>query len=153
VVCPEKFFDSQNGTLTEIFLATGGGMSPKKKLLVPFFFEKCPSKPPPSQLFEASYAPGRRSPLSSPQNTLFPTFSVNNWTLLAKWRLWSCESKCIWFCMGHLTDKTLNALTFGYHHIDITPPPPGKEKYCVRPWYKAMPNFPWAPQLTQNSYG
>jgi hypothetical protein len=23
-VCPEKFFDSQNGTLTEIFLATGG---------------------------------------------------------------------------------------------------------------------------------
>ena len=24
-VCPEKFFDSQNGTLTEIFLATGGG--------------------------------------------------------------------------------------------------------------------------------
>jgi hypothetical protein len=24
-VCPEKFFDCQNGTLTEIFLATGGG--------------------------------------------------------------------------------------------------------------------------------
>jgi hypothetical protein len=24
-VCPEKFFDSQNGTLTENFLATGGG--------------------------------------------------------------------------------------------------------------------------------
>ena len=24
-VCPEKFFDSQNGTLTETFLATGGG--------------------------------------------------------------------------------------------------------------------------------
>jgi hypothetical protein len=26
-VCPEKFFDSQNGTLTENFLATGGGGS------------------------------------------------------------------------------------------------------------------------------
>ena len=25
VVCPEKFFDPQNGTLTNIFLATGGG--------------------------------------------------------------------------------------------------------------------------------
>ena len=24
-VCPEKFFDSQNGTLTENFSATGGG--------------------------------------------------------------------------------------------------------------------------------
>jgi hypothetical protein len=24
-VCPENFFDSQNGTLTENFLATGGG--------------------------------------------------------------------------------------------------------------------------------
>jgi hypothetical protein len=28
-VCPENFFDSQNGTLTEIFLATGGARSPK----------------------------------------------------------------------------------------------------------------------------
>ena len=31
MVCQEKFFDSQNGTLTENFLATGG-MSPKKIL-------------------------------------------------------------------------------------------------------------------------
>jgi hypothetical protein len=32
VICPEKFFDSQYGTLTENFLATGGegGRSPKK---------------------------------------------------------------------------------------------------------------------------
>jgi hypothetical protein len=30
VVCPEKIFDPQNGTLTEIFLATGGGRSQKK---------------------------------------------------------------------------------------------------------------------------
>jgi hypothetical protein len=28
-VCPEKFLDSQNGTLTENFLATGGERSPK----------------------------------------------------------------------------------------------------------------------------
>ena len=28
-VCPEKFFGSQNGTLTENVLATGGGKSPK----------------------------------------------------------------------------------------------------------------------------
>jgi hypothetical protein len=32
VVCPEKFFDSQNGTLTENFFGDGrgGGRSPKK---------------------------------------------------------------------------------------------------------------------------
>ena len=29
VVCPEKFFDSQNGTLTKNFLATGGGITPE----------------------------------------------------------------------------------------------------------------------------
>jgi hypothetical protein len=29
-VCPENFFDSQNGTLTEIFFGDGGDMSPKK---------------------------------------------------------------------------------------------------------------------------
>jgi hypothetical protein len=33
VVCPEKFFDSQNGTLTENFLATGGGEGRRKKFL------------------------------------------------------------------------------------------------------------------------
>jgi hypothetical protein len=31
VVCPEKFFDSQNGTLTENFLGGGGGR--RKKFL------------------------------------------------------------------------------------------------------------------------
>ena len=34
MVCPEKFFDSQNGTLTEHFFGDGGGggggRSPKK---------------------------------------------------------------------------------------------------------------------------
>jgi hypothetical protein len=35
-VCPEIFFDSQNGTLTENFLA-GGGRSPKKNFKCPFF--------------------------------------------------------------------------------------------------------------------
>jgi hypothetical protein len=30
VVCLEKFFDSQNGTLTENFFGDGGGSSPKK---------------------------------------------------------------------------------------------------------------------------
>jgi hypothetical protein len=45
---PEKFFDSQTGTLTENFLATGGGRSPKKIFLSALFlFEKCPSKPGP----------------------------------------------------------------------------------------------------------
>jgi hypothetical protein len=29
-VCPEKIFDSQNGTLTENFVGEGGGRSPKK---------------------------------------------------------------------------------------------------------------------------
>jgi hypothetical protein len=29
LVCPKKFLDPQNGTLTEIFLATGGGRSSK----------------------------------------------------------------------------------------------------------------------------
>jgi hypothetical protein len=29
-VCPEKLFDSQNGTLTENFFAPGGGKGPKR---------------------------------------------------------------------------------------------------------------------------
>jgi hypothetical protein len=33
VVCPEKFFDPQNGTLAEIFWATGGGDGHQKKNL------------------------------------------------------------------------------------------------------------------------
>jgi hypothetical protein len=32
VVCPEKFFDSQNGTLTENFFGDGGGGRRKKFL-------------------------------------------------------------------------------------------------------------------------
>ena len=46
VVCPEKFPDSQNGTLPEIFLATGvggWGSSPKKICL------KSGRKGPPTQ--------------------------------------------------------------------------------------------------------
>ena len=48
-VCPEKFFDSQNGTLTENFLVTGGEVAEK--------IFKCLRAWPP-QLFEASYALG-----------------------------------------------------------------------------------------------
>jgi hypothetical protein len=59
VVCPEKFCDPQNGTLTEIFLATGGGEGshPKKIFLSALFFRKVPLRAWPPQLFEASYAP------------------------------------------------------------------------------------------------
>jgi hypothetical protein len=56
-VCPEKIFDSQNGTLTENFLATGGG-GRRKKFLSALFFLKVPLRAWPPQLFEASYAPG-----------------------------------------------------------------------------------------------
>ena len=50
MVCPEKFFDPLNGTLTEIFLA-GGGVTNKKNFKCPFFPKSA------NQLFEASYAP------------------------------------------------------------------------------------------------
>jgi hypothetical protein len=33
VVCPEKFFDSQNGTLTENFFGDGGGEGRRKNVL------------------------------------------------------------------------------------------------------------------------
>jgi hypothetical protein len=33
-VCPEKFFDSQNGPLTENFLATGGGEGGRRKKIL-----------------------------------------------------------------------------------------------------------------------
>ena len=56
MVCPEKNFDPLNGTLTEIFLAGGGG-SPTKKFLSALFFRKVPLRAWPPQLFEASYAP------------------------------------------------------------------------------------------------
>jgi hypothetical protein len=56
---PENFFDSQNGTLTENFLATGGeGRLPKNFLSALFFFLKSALQSLPPQLFEASYAPG-----------------------------------------------------------------------------------------------
>ena len=51
MVCPENFFDPLNGTLTEIFLATGGGVGGgghKKNIFkCPFFSEKCSSEPGP----------------------------------------------------------------------------------------------------------
>jgi hypothetical protein len=58
---PYIIFDPQNGTLTEIFLATGGGGvalgSSKKIFLGALFFRKVPLRAWPPQLFEASYAP------------------------------------------------------------------------------------------------
>jgi hypothetical protein len=56
----KNFFDPQNGTLTEIFLATGGGegeVTPKKIIKCPFFSKSASQSLAPPQLFEASYAP------------------------------------------------------------------------------------------------
>jgi hypothetical protein len=59
--CPEKIFDPLNGTLTKIFLATGGGEVDEKILQGVIDFRRAILADTPPQLKGASFAPGCRS--------------------------------------------------------------------------------------------